>query len=171
MAGGFLARTREFLSRSSKSKPASEESAPQKTSDDTSFNSDATLIADTGADSSKSKHGSESKHKSSKKSGRKRKSEDTIVIIPANAKRVRSKNKTTSDPRGSPWDKPKRKKINIKDLDLKRSYVEFLKDEPGLEDERPRRRTRWKYAGSTPLTDVERIPEGWSTAEPDLDPE
>lgn len=88
-------------------------------------------------------------------------------------KRSPKKKKTAApDPMvGSPWDATVRTKLNVDDLDLNTSYVGTLTRAPPQEDPRPPRQPRWRHEGDQPLIDIKRLPEGWNTREPDLDPE
>lgn len=82
------------------------------------------------------------------------------------------KKTAVSDPTvGSPWDATIRTRLNVDDLDLDVSYVDALKPKPAQEPARPPRQPRWQHHGDQPLIDVKKLPEGWNTREPDLDPE
>lgn len=80
----------------------------------------------------------------------------------ARARRRVSKNNRTD----SVVDTPQLKEINVKDLDLDKSYVGIY--EPPTLPSRPERR-KWKKQAHD--ESANRIPEGWSADEPDLDPE
>lgn len=76
-----------------------------------------------------------------------------------------------SDPTvGSPWDATVRTKLDVDDLDLDNSYAGVFTPTPRREPPRPPRQQRWRHDGDQPLIDIKRLPEGWNTREPDLDP-
>lgn len=87
------------------------------------------------------------------------------------AKKSPKKRKTVEpDPtEGSPWDATVRTKLNVDDLDLDKSYVGALARTPAPKP-RPPRQPRWRHDGDQPLIDIRKLPEGWNTREPDLDP-
>lgn len=88
------------------------------------------------------------------------------------ARRSPKKRKATApDPTiGSPWDATVRRKLNVNDLDLNKSYVGALTRTPKRQPPRPPRQPRWKHHGPEPLIDIQKLPNGWNTREPDLDP-
>ncbi|CEO58603.1 hypothetical protein PMG11_03314 [Penicillium brasilianum] len=63
---------------------------------------------------------------------------------------------------------PLKEEINVDDLDLDVSYVGKIKlpDPP----ERPKRK-RWTHKGAEPIMQMQDVPQGWNTEEPDLDPD
>lgn len=107
----------------------------------------------------------------SRRSKLKRKAKEfpaSLISGPGKVKRVRIKHNSSAT--GSVWDKTPRKKVDVKNLDLKRSYVESAKGEPNSQLALKPRQKRWKHDGTSPLINVEELPEDWNTREPDLDP-
>lgn len=82
-------------------------------------------------------------------------------------KSTKSSSRDRSYEDGSPSDPTPRTKLNVEDLDLTKSYVGIV-DICSIAEcsEKPR---RWKHRGPEPLTDERRLPQGWTSEEPDLD--
>ncbi|KAJ5407686.1 hypothetical protein N7509_001569, partial [Penicillium cosmopolitanum] len=82
-------------------------------------------------------------------------------------KRTKSSSRDRSYEDGSPSDPTPRTKLNVEDLELTKSYVDIV-DICSMAEcpEKPR---RWKHRGPEPLTDERRLPQGWTSEEPDLD--
>lgn len=83
-------------------------------------------------------------------------------------KRLRKIPATTTS--RSPWDPTPRRRLNVEDLDLGKSYVGLI-PLPAPPPQRPPRQPRWKHTGDKPLTDPKELPQGWNTREPDLSEE
>jgi len=84
------------------------------------------------------------------------------------AKKKGQKKSTKKKYKGSPNDPTERKYLDVEDLDVERSYVDYIV--PAAPVPKPERPKRWKHPGNEPLTDPDKLPKGWTTLEPDLDP-
>lgn len=77
----------------------------------------------------------------------------------------------------SPWDPTERKVLDIRKLDLDKSYHNEHRPRSNMTKVKvghttskpPPERQRWQHTGQKPIEKVADLPKGWHATEPDLD--
>lgn len=158
-------RSRGWGAQQDSGETVSEPSSSQPTSGETGVEASGSAVVEEGGSTPSpgpSTTGTGDKKKSTK-------TEDQKTKVVKQWKKMKIKTNNSSS--GSPWDRVTRKQIDVKSLDLGKSYVGLLKQSSeGKKKKLPPRQTRWQHTGRTPLTDVESLPADWNANEPDLDP-